>query len=130
MITPSLRRFLPLFFLVFSAVSAPAQNISKIESLGDGTYSLTASATNKFTRDTAKLKAAGIEAATRFCAKEGRHFKLVSATDKKSMYLIGDMAATKLTFKALQDGDPELAAAPDEMARHRRSALVRTDQAG
>lgn len=115
MITLPLRRFLTVLFLFVSAGLLRAQNVSKVESLGDNTYSVTVSATNKFTRNTAKLKAAGIEAATQFCAKEGRRFKLVSATENKSMYLVGDMAATKITFKALNEGDPELAGPADAM---------------
>lgn len=109
MITPSPRRFLAILGLCLSVGLLRAQTISNIESIGDNTYSLTATATTKFTRNTAKLKAAGIDAATQFCAKEGRHFKLVSATESKSMYLVGGMAATRIVFKALKEGDPELA---------------------
>jgi hypothetical protein len=110
------RCFLTVLFLLLSAGLLRAQTISSIESLGDNTYTVTASATNKFTRNTAKLKAAGIDAATQFCAKEGKQFKLVSAAESKSMYLVGDMAATKITFKALTAGDPELGATNGTLA--------------
>jgi hypothetical protein len=110
MITSSLRFMFLAALVVLSASPVRAQTVSKIEPLGDNTYTLTVGATNKFTRNTEKLKAAGIEAATAFCAREGRVFKLVSAAEKKSMYLVGDMAATTITFKALASGDPELAA--------------------
>jgi len=106
-----------LFTLVLSADPARAEDSPKVVPLGDNTYSITVSATNKFTRNTAKLKATGIEAATQFCAKEGKQFKLVSVDESKSMYLVGNMAATKITFKALNPGDPELAAAPVETAK-------------
>lgn len=110
--------------VVFSTGLVRAQTVSKIEPLGDDTYTLTVGATNKFTRNTEKLKAAGIEAATTFCAREGRVFKLVSATEKKSMYLVGDMAATTITFKALTSGDPELAATSPVTAMQRVSVTA------
>jgi len=106
-----------LFTFVLPASLARALETSSIESLGNDTYSVTASATTKFTRNTAKLKAAAIDAATQFCAKEGRQFKLLSVGERKSMYMVGDMATTKITFKALKAGDPELAPAPGETAR-------------
>ena len=96
MITSFIRFVFLAALVVFSASSIRAQTVSKIESLGGNTYTLTVGATNKFTRNTEKLKAAGIEAATAFCAREGRVFKLVSATEKKSIYLVGDMAAGAL----------------------------------
>jgi len=105
-----------LLTLVLPASPARAESAPQIVPLGDNTYSVTVSATNKFTRNTAKLRAAGIEAANQFCAKAGKQFKLVSADETKSMYLVGDMASTKITFKALAAGDPELAARPGEMA--------------
>jgi hypothetical protein len=117
MITLPLRCFISALFMLLSASLLRAQNISKIESLGDNTYAVTASATNKFTRNTAKLKAAGVEAATQFCAKEGRRFQLVSASETKSMYLVGDMAAARITFKALKDGEPDPANGTDTPAR-------------
>jgi hypothetical protein len=117
MITSPPRCFLAGLLLFVSAGLVHAQSISKIESLGNNTYSVTASATNKFTRNTEKLKASGIEAAARFCAKEGRRFKLLSANESKSMYLVGGMAATRITFKALKEDDPELASAIDAPAR-------------
>jgi len=106
-----------LFTLVLPVSPARAEESPKIVSLGDNTYSITVSATNKFTRNTKKLQAQAIDAATQFCTKEGKQFKLVSVNESKSMYLVGDMAATKITFKALGAGDPELAAAPAETAK-------------
>ncbi len=100
-----------LVCLVLSAPLARAQKVSSIQPLGNGAYSVTVSATNMFTRNTEKLKAAGIEAATKFCAKEGKQFKLVSAEEDKSLYVFGSMSSTTVTFKALPPGDPELAAA-------------------
>jgi len=108
---------LVLFILGLAARPAFAENQPPVVPLGNNTYSVTVSATTKFTRNTEKLKVRAIEVATQFCAKEGRQFKLVSADETKSMYLVGDMASTKVTFKALAAGDPELAAAPGEYVR-------------
>ena len=99
-------RLLLALFLALSALTARAETISQVTSLGSDTYAVTATATHKFTRNTDKLKAAGIEAATQFCAKEGKQFQLVSAEENKSMYLVGAMAATTITFKALPPGAP------------------------
>ena len=85
------------------AGSAPS-----VVSLGDNTYSVTASARDKFTRNTQKLKAQAMEAATQFCVKEGKQFKLVSATEDKSFYFVGDFAKATVVFKTLAPGDPEL----------------------
>jgi hypothetical protein len=106
-----------LLTLGLSALPARAESSPQIVPLGNNTYSVTVSATTKFTRNTEKLKVRAIEIATQFCAKEGKQFKLVSADETKSMYLVGDMASTKVTFKALAAGDPELAATPGEYAR-------------
>ncbi|HVT71620.1 MAG TPA: SHOCT domain-containing protein [Lacunisphaera sp.] len=104
-----------LFFLLF-ATSVWSSEISPVTSLGDNTYTLTVKASTKFTRNTTKLKDQGIEAAKDFCAKQGKQFKLVSADEDKQMYLVGPMAKVVLTFKALNSGDPELAAAPGLVA--------------
>ena len=106
-----------LFTFALFANSVRAESTPAIVPLGNNVYSVTVSATTKFTRNTEKLKARAVELATQFCAKEGKQFKLVSADETKSMYLVGDMASTKVTFKALAAGDPELAAAPGEFVR-------------
>ncbi|HET7536749.1 MAG TPA: SHOCT domain-containing protein [Candidatus Didemnitutus sp.] len=98
------------FSLVASAPLARAQKVSNVQSQGNDTYTVTVTATNKFTRNTDRLKAAGISAAMEYCNKEGKQFKLVSAEDHKGMYLVGPMADTVVTFKALPPGSPELAA--------------------
>ena len=82
---------------------------SKIESLGGNTYTITTSANNKFTRDTGKLKTRATDEADAFCTKQGKHLKIVSVTENKGLYLIGEMATATLTFKALDLTDPEFA---------------------
>jgi hypothetical protein len=108
--------FLALLLAAF-ALTARAQNISPISPIGNDTYTVTVKATNKFTRNTDRLKAAGISAAMEYCNKEGKKFKLVSATEHKQMYLVGPMADTVVTFKALPPDSPELATAAPAAAQ-------------
>ena len=51
-----------------------------------------------------------MQEATEFCAKDGKKPKIISVKADKSLYFIGDFAQATLTFKALDIGDPELAA--------------------
>lgn len=117
-------RLLLALFLALSVLTARAETISQVTSLGSDTYAVTATATHKFTRNTDKLKAAGIEAATQFCAKEGKQFQLVSAEENKSMYLVGAMAATTITFKALPPGAPAAVASATAASAPATSAAV------
>jgi hypothetical protein len=103
--------------LLLAAGPARAVEISPVTSLGDNTYRLTVKASNKFTRNTAKLKDQAIEEATKFCAKEGRQLQVVSAEEDKQMYLVGPMAKVTLTFKALAAGDPKLVATEAPQAK-------------
>ena len=98
-------------FTIMAAVAncARAVEISPITPGEKDTYSITAKASNKFTRDTDKLKSQAMEAATKFCAKDGKQLKVLSVTEDKSMYLVGPYAQVTLTFKALSPGDLELA---------------------
>lgn len=110
---PHFRWLCVLFFLVTCSL-APASMVSPVESpvspVGDGTYRITVKAGHKLTRNTEKLKAQAIDAATKFCAKDGRQLKIVNVEEDKAMYLVGDVAHVTLTFKALAASDPELAA--------------------
>ena len=100
-----------LRFTIMAAVAncAWAVEISPITPGGKDTYSITVKAGNKFSRDTDKLKGQAMEAATKFCAKDGKQLKVLSVTEDKSMYLVGPYAQVTLTFKALSPGDLELA---------------------
>ena len=109
-----LSRLILVLTLILPACLVGAETAPKVVSLGNNTYSITVSAKNKFTRNTQKLKTQAMETATQFCAQAGKQFKLVSVDESKSMYLVGDMASTKITFKALEARSPELAATTTE----------------
>jgi Short C-terminal domain len=85
--------------------SAPLAPVS----LGDNTWSITREAGSAFNRDVDKLKAEATDAATKFCADQGKQMKLISLTGKLPMFSLG-YANAKIVFKALNPGDPELAA--------------------
>ena len=85
--------------------------------LGNNSYSLTVRATNKFTRNTQKLKEQALQAATQFCAREGKQVKVVSVQEDKALFMVGDYAQTTLTFRALSPGDPDLVVATEDRPR-------------
>lgn len=102
--------FLGLGFCVAtSAALIPPASAPTVVPLEGNTYSVTVSAQDKFTRNTEKLKQQGLDAATQFCAREGKVFRLVSATENKGLFLVGAMASTTIVFKALNADDPEAA---------------------
>jgi hypothetical protein len=77
--------------------------------MGDNTWSITREAGSAFNRDLDKLKADATDAATKFCADQGKQMKLISLTGKVPMFATG-YAKAKIVFKALNPGDPELTA--------------------
>ena len=87
-----------------------------VVSMGSSTYSVTRQANNGFTRDTEKLKAEAKEDAAKFCADHGKQMKIVAVTEDKPLYTLG-YATAKVIFKALDAGDPELAAPAMNLAR-------------
>ena len=97
-----------MFAAVLAANCVRADDAPRIVPLGGNDYSITVKATHKFTRNTQKLKDQAMEAATQFCAREGKQLKVVSVKEDKSFYLVGGFAQVTLTFKALSPGDPEL----------------------
>lgn len=99
-----------MFAAVLAANCAWAGDIPQVVPLGNNTYRLTVKATHKFTRNTQKLKDRAREEAAQFCAKEGKQLKVVSFTEDKSFYLVGDFAQVTLTFQTLSPGDPQLVA--------------------
>jgi hypothetical protein len=105
---PLLRLGLVLAFLGMTPMRAG--EVSPVTPAADGTYTVTAKATHKFTRNTEKLKTEAMKAAEEFCAKEGKQLKVVSMTENRSMYLMGDFARVTLTFKALDAAAMEPAA--------------------
>jgi hypothetical protein len=78
-------------------------------SMGDNTWSITREAGTAFNRDLDKLKAEVNDDATKFCADRGKEIRVLSVTGKLPMFGTG-YARAKITFKALNPGDPELTA--------------------
>jgi Short C-terminal domain len=93
-----------------NCAAAETKATPKVVELGDNTYSVTAAANDKFTRNTDKLKAQATDAANDYCTKLGKHLKIVSVTENKGFYLLGDFASATVTFKALDLADPEMSA--------------------
>lgn len=122
-----LPRLLGLILAAMAVSSAWAESASAVASLGGNTYSITVKATNKFTRNTDKLKDEAMAAATDFCVKAGKQLKVVSITEDKSVYLVGPYAQVALTFKALGADDPELAAPAEASAKVAGPAPLNTD---
>ena len=111
MTTKSLVRFCLTFGAVLAADCIWADETPQVVPVGDNIYSITVKATHKFTRNTGKLKDQAMEAATQFCAKEGKQVEVVSVKEDKSMYLVGAFPQTVLTFKAVSPGATVAAAA-------------------
>jgi hypothetical protein len=86
-------------------------DVGNVVSLGNDTYSITVQAKNALHRDVDALKSEANEAAANYCATNGKELKVVSVTDKLPTFGLG-YATAKITFKALNPGDPELTAAP------------------
>jgi hypothetical protein len=112
MTTPPLVRWLLALVLIatINCAAAETKPTPKVVDLGDSTYSVTAAANDKFTRNTDKLKDQAAAVATEYCAKLGKHLKIVSVRENKSLYLVGDYASATITFKALALADPEMSA--------------------
>lgn len=123
---------LPRFLFVALAllsVFSPTYAAPKVESLGNGIYTITVSANHKFTRNTEKLKAQATAAATEFCTQEHKQLEIVSVDESKPMYLVGEMAKVTLTFKAVEPGAPPAAAIATSFATTVGPASPGTNQA-
>jgi putative hemolysin len=132
MTTLPLRRLLATIVLGLAVSQAAAESTAPtVENLGNSTYRVSASATHKFTRNTARLKENASAAASEFCAKQGKQLKIVKVEETKSFYGVGDMARATLTFKALDLTDPELAASANSAgtAANASSAASLTNEA-
>ncbi len=104
---PRFRSGLGLFLvgtLVLSAAST-----SRIETLGDGTYAVTRTATNGFDRDVTKFRREAEADAAKFCAEKGRQMKLVAVSTDRP-HFGGGFSSARIVFKALESGDPALRA--------------------
>jgi Short C-terminal domain len=112
MTTSPLVRWLMALVLIATINCAAAEKnpAPKVVELGNNTYSVTATANDKFTRNTDKLKDQAGEVANEYCAKQGKHLKIISVKENKGLYLVGDYASATIIFKALDLADPEMSA--------------------
>ncbi len=78
-----------------------------VVAVGNDTYSITCEARTAFNRDTDKLKDKANEEASKYCADHNKQLKVVSLTSKLPMFGTG-YAKAKITFMALDAGDPRL----------------------
>ena len=84
-------------------------NVGDVVSMGNNTYSIKVEAKNALHRDVDALRTEANEAAASYCAEHGKELRVVSLTDKVPTFGLG-YAYAKITFKALNPGDPELTA--------------------
>jgi hypothetical protein len=88
----------------FSHASTPVA--ADVVPIGNNTFSITRKATNAFSRDTDKLKAAVQQDAAQYCAAQGKQLKVVDLTAEKPFFSTGYASAT-IVFKALNPGEVE-----------------------
>lgn len=119
-------RWVGLLIVSLAASSVWTANVLPVTPAGDGTCSVTAEATNKFIRNTDKLKEQVMRAAEEFCAKDDKTLKVLSVKKDKEQYLVGDFAQVTLTFKALATGKTE--AAPALAATPAPAKTMATDE--
>lgn len=116
--TPVLAFLLGLVFLAATPVLPAAMPpvIGAIEDVGDGTLRITCSGQSKFTRNTTRLKDAATAEATRYCNERGKHLKVISTSEHKGMYLVGEMPSFTLVFKPVDALEAMTAAAAAAVA--------------
>jgi hypothetical protein len=78
-----------------------------VVSVGNDTYTITCEAHTAFTRDTDKLSDKANGEAAKYCADHAKQLKVLSLTPKVPMFGTG-YARVKITFMALDAGDPRL----------------------
>ena len=82
-----------------------------VVSLGNNTYAVTAEASTGFFRHPERLEARARADAAKFCESQGKVLKILSVTTGQP-HFGGGFASSKVTFMALNPGDPALTAAP------------------
>lgn len=82
-----------------------------VVALGNNTYSITREAKNAFQRDVDKLKSEATDAATKFCADQGKEMRVVSLTGVLPTFSLG-YAKAKIVFRAVNPGEPDPVVAP------------------
>jgi hypothetical protein len=104
-----------LLGLAFAARASAHDDVGSPVSLGNNTFSITAEAGNALMRDTDKLKAEASDAASNYCAAQGKVLKVVSLNTKSPRFSLGYCSA-KIVFLALNPGDPALLPPPPVVA--------------
>jgi len=97
--------FSTAFFFV--AVSGYAST-STLETMSDDTFAYTRQGSTAFDRDIEKLTNKAKEDAAKLCASKGKQLKILDIAEEKPFFSLG-YAKVKVTFKALDAGDPLLA---------------------
>jgi hypothetical protein len=98
-----------------------------VVSLGDNTYSITKEAKDAFHREIEPLKAAATEAATKFCADQGKEMRVVSLTGRDPFFGLGYTSA-KIVFRAVNPGEPDPAVATAQVAVPVAERHLNTDE--
>jgi hypothetical protein len=91
-------------------------DLGAIEEMADGNLRITCTGQSKFTRNTTKLKEAATAEATKYCNARGKHLKVVSLTEHKGLYLIGEMPAVTLVFRPVDALEALTSPGPDAPA--------------
>ena len=113
--------------LTATAAAATSTPAPKVVDLGDNTFSITCVAQDGFHRDIHALNAQALEEASAFCAARGKLMKEVDSSRKKPWFMLGYCSAT-VVFKALDAGDPELAAEPVSNTGNAKPAYAAPNQ--
>ena len=97
---------LAVLFTVPTTRADMPPNLGPVENAGDGTFRVTSTGRSKFTRNVTHLKAAATDAAAAYCKDQGKFLKVVSTTEHKGVYLVGDFPSVTVVFKALDAAEP------------------------
>jgi hypothetical protein len=103
---------LRLFFVCCFCAAAPAfarGSAATFAELGDNTFTATRQAKTAFNRDVDQLTAEAKQDAAAYCAKLGKQLKVTGIDVDKPKFSLG-YVSVKVTFKALESGDPALSA--------------------
>lgn len=103
--------FLATFCLGLAMVGRASAATGAVVSMGGNTYSITREAKNAFDRDVDRLRTQVTDAATKFCADQGKEMRVVSLTSKLPMFSLG-YATAKIVFKVVNPGEVDPATLP------------------
>jgi Short C-terminal domain len=98
---------LSLIGVALAGRASAKDDIGRVISKGENTYSITATASSAFMTDTDKLKDEANAAAVAYCQENNKVLKVLSLTSKSPHFSLGYCTGT-ITFMALNAGDPAL----------------------